>query len=347
MIDRRRLLALVAALGTVLVLPRRPDAAADLPYHHAGGLFRNPPGSPERDGSTLDWAGFFWRNLNRRGDQPGLPPGHRLPPDAVRAGLAGGDGATWLGHSSWLVRLAGLTLLTDPFLTDHASPVPPLGPRRFAPPALAPEALPPLDLVLLSHNHYDHLDRATLGRLPGRDRITLVTPLGVGRYVADLGFARTQELDWGQPVTHGAARVTATPAIHFSKRGLFDRNASLWCGFLIEAAGKRVYFAGDTAYGPVFEALGRDLAPLDLALVPIGAYEPRPLMRGTHCTPEEAVRIARHLGARRLAAMHWGTIRLTDEPWAEPPGRFRAAAAEAGYAPEACLVPAIGATIAL
>ena len=346
--SRRRLLARAGTLGAAMASRRSAAAESDDLAHGRAGAFRNPPGSPTPGGGFGDWLRFFMRRAAMGSGPVELPPGHVLPPEAVAAGLRGtGDRLTWLGHSSFLLRLGTTTLLTDPFLTEYASPFPPLGPKRFAPPALRPEELRAVDVILLSHNHYDHLDRPTLQRLADRQRITLVTALGVGRYLGDLGFARILELDWRQPAAMAGLTVTALPAVHFSKRGLFDRNATLWCGFLIEAAGRRVYFAGDTAYGPVFEDIGQAYAPVDIGLVPIGAYEPRRLMRGSHATPEEAVAIGRHLGARRLVAMHWGTIRLTDEPPFEPPGRFKAAAAAAGYPLEAALLPAIGETIAI
>ena len=345
--SRRRLLAGTTALAVVASTSGLAHGNVDLPHGRAGA-FRNPPGSPAPGGGFGGWLRFFRRRTVTGGDPVTLPPGHVLAVEAVTAGLRqGGDRITWLGHSSFLLRLGAVTLLTDPFLTDHASPFPPLGPRRFAPPALRPEDLPAVDVILLSHNHYDHLDRQTLKRLSNRERITLVTALGVGRYLGDLGFGQVLELDWHQPATVTGLTVTALPAVHFSKRGLFDRNATLWCGFLIEVPGHRIYFAGDTAYGPMFEEVGSAYAPVDLAMVPIGAYAPRLLMRGSHCTPEEAVAIAGHLRARQLVAMHWGTIRLTDEPPFEPPVRFRTAALAAGYPPEACHVPAIGETIRL
>ena len=172
-------------------------------------------------------------------------------------------------------------------------------------------------------------------------------PLRLSRYLDTGRFARALELDWLQQAEVAGIGITALPAIHFSKRGLFDRNASLWCGFLLEASGRHVLFTGDTAYGPVFAETAARIAPPDLALVPIGAYEPRLLMAGSHCTPEEGVRIGRELGAKRLCAMHWGTILLTDEPAFEPPGRFLAAAAAAGYAEADAWTLAIGETRSL
>jgi N-acyl-phosphatidylethanolamine-hydrolysing phospholipase D len=320
------------------------------PWHHAGTGFRNPPGSPVPGGAPGDWATFFWRRLAAGSPTVELPAGHVRPPRAVQEGIAAlgeRDGITWLGHASYLIRLGGRTLVTDPFLTDHASPVAPLGPRRFAPPGLRAAALPRTDIVLLSHNHYDHLDLPSLAAIGAAWRPRLVTALKVGGYVETATFRGVHELDWYETAAVDGLAITAVPAVHFSKRTLTDRNASLWCGFVVSDGRRRIYIAGDTAYGPVFAAIGRRLPPPDLAIVPIGAYAPRELMRGAHCTPEEAVRIGRDLGAARLAAMHWGSIMLTDEPPFEPPERFRAAARADGRAAAEVLVPAIGETIAL
>ena len=343
--DRRRfarLLAMAALAGRA-----GPAAAEEATSRRT---FSNPPGSPRSGGATGDWLAFFWRHFTGGLPAPDLPAGHVRPePQALAdvAALGAADGVTWLGHASFLIQLGGRRILTDPYLTAFASPVPPLGPKRFAPPGMRPDRLPPIDVLLLSHNHYDHLDLASLRRLPLRGRTTVVVPLGVERYLDGLGFGAIRCLDWHERLDLGGLAVTCLPAIHFSKRTLGDRNATLWCGFALEAGGRRVYFAGDTAYGPVFDELGPRYGPFDLGLVPIGAYEPRRLMVGSHATPEEAVALGRTLGCRRLMAMHWGTIRLTDEPPFEPPARFRAAGRSAGLATEALVVPAIGETIPL
>ncbi|MFL5337066.1 MAG: MBL fold metallo-hydrolase, partial [Geminicoccaceae bacterium] len=294
-----------------------------------------------------EWRAFFWRRLVAGEAPPVLPEGHVLPTEQVLAGIAasrGADSVTWLGHASFLIRLAGRTILTDPFLTERASPFTWFGPRRIAGPGLPPALMPPVDLLLLSHNHYDHLDLHALRRLRESGRTSVVMPLRLSRYLDTDRYARTLELDWLQQAEVAGIGITALPAIHFSKRGLFDRNASLWCGFMLEAGGRRILFAGDTAYGPVFAVTAPRVGRPDLALVPIGAYEPRTLMQGSHCTPEEGVQIGRDFGARRLCGMHWGTIQLTDEPAFEPPLRFRAAAAAAGYAGEEVWSLAIGET---
>jgi L-ascorbate metabolism protein UlaG (beta-lactamase superfamily) len=326
-------------------------AAEPKPWHGAGGRFRNLPDVPSARGTRRAWWAFAWRRfLEGRWPPAPLSGEWVLPPAEIKAGLAAagsGDALTWLGHSCFLVTQGGRRILTDPFLSDVASPYDWFGPRRHTPPGLRARELPPIDLVLISHAHYDHLDRPALAALPGRERATLVAGLGMRRYVEDLGFARIVETDWHEGHDLGGLRVTGMPAIHFSRRTAFDRNRALWCGFLVETPGFRLYFAGDTAYGPVFAEMGRRHPPPDLALVPIGAYAPRPLMRAVHCSPEEAVAIGHDLGAHILCAMHWGAIRLTDEPTVEPPTRFRAATAAAGYPSARAWLLKVGETRAL
>ena len=346
---RRGLLA--ALVAWMLGLRPKPAAAQEtgtLPWHHLpDGTFRNPPGSPERGGSSPEWRSFLWRRLIDPPAVPPVPDDHVLSREAALAQLAevdGQDSITWLGHASFLIRLGGQTLLTDPFLAERASPFAWFGPKRLAGPSLAAADLPPIDVLLLSHNHYDHLDLRALAQLRDTQRTHLVMPLRVSRYLETEHFAGAVELDWLQQVEIAGVRITALPAIHFSKRGLFDRNASLWCGFLLEAGGRTILFTGDTAYGPVFAEIAPRLPRPDLALVPIGAYAPRNLMQGSHCTPEEGVRIGRDYGARRVCGMHWGTIQLTDESPFEPPVRFRKAASTAGYAKVDVWTLAIGET---
>ncbi len=329
----------------------RTGEAVDRPLHHTAAGFRNPPGSgPLRSGDRRAWTSFLYRRILRRA-AVAVPEGHVQPASETMDGVfnrrSDADRLTWLGHSSFLLRLDGLNILTDPFLTDYASPLPPFGPKRFAPPGLLPAQLPRIDLLLLSHNHYDHLDLRTIEALAGKDRIEVVVPLRLARYFEEGGYRRVHELDWHQELTFGELTIRALPAIYFSERSLFDRNRTLWTGYAIEGRNKRIYFAGDTAYGPVFRELGRSGAPFDLGLLPIGAYEPRALMRAGHVTAEEAVTIGRELRAKRLVGMHWGAIQLTDEPPFEPPGRFRAAATAAGYDVEDAWVMRIGETRAV
>jgi L-ascorbate metabolism protein UlaG (beta-lactamase superfamily) len=350
-VSRREFNRSLTALPLVLAGCATEDTAlmAERPWHHVAGGFRNPPGSLPRGGDFGDWTTFFLRRFGSA-DAAVVPDGHVLPPDAVLAGLqrhAGTDSVTWLGHASFLIRLDGRTILTDPFLSEHASPLPPLGPERFAPPGLTAARLPRIDILLLSHNHYDHLDLPTIEALPAKEQIHAIVPLRLGHYFTSRGFAHVRELDWHDEEEVAGLKVTGLPAIHFSKRTLFDRNATLWAGYAVQSTRKRIHFAGDTGYGPIFPDLGRNARPFDLSIVPIGAYEPRLLMQAVHVNPEEAVRVARELNARRVAGMHWGTIQLTEEPVFEPPERFRRAAHAAGYADDDVWVMRIGETRAI
>lgn len=312
------------------------------------GRYRNPPGAPRPDCGRGGFAAFLWRRATDFG-RPEIPMGHILPRPAVAKGLEAhqrGDAATWLGHASYLLRWGGQTLITDPFLSNVAAPRPAPVPRRFARPALRVRELPPIDWLLISHSHYDHFDVPTLARLPNKRNVHAVVPLGLGPALRRLGYRHIHEMDWWQSVITQGLIVTAVPAIHFSRRGPFDGNRALWCGYVVETlAGKRFYFAGDTAYHPVFKEIGAAFAPIDLGLLPIGAYEPREVMAGAHVNPEEAADIAVDTGVQTAAAMHWGSIVLTDEPPFEPPGRFRRALEQNGYRQNQIWIPAIGETV--
>ncbi|HQQ75823.1 MAG TPA: MBL fold metallo-hydrolase, partial [Thermoanaerobaculia bacterium] len=263
---------------------------------------------------------------------------------------AGPESLTWLGHACFLVRTGGFSILTDPFLSDYASPVSGLGPKRYVPPGLATEDLPDIDVVLLSHNHYDHLDGTSVEKisLKVRGERVAVVPTGLGPFFASRRYSDVRELGWGEGTllrkSSSSVSLSCLPSIHFSGRTPFDRNETLWCSWKIVSPTLSLYFAGDTGYGPVFADLGRQHGPFDVALLPIGAYEPASIMRPVHLNPEEAVAAGRDLGASKLVAMHWGTIVLTDEPPFEPPARFRSAARAAGYPDERAWVMRIGET---
>jgi L-ascorbate metabolism protein UlaG (beta-lactamase superfamily) len=338
MTARLSLIAVVACSLMATGCGPEPVARGDTdrPHHHADGSFRNPPGSPERGGSSWQWIAFIGRRVLGSGPKFVIPDNHVVPEDDALARLAElqeGDAVTWIGHASVLLRLGGKTILTDPYLADWASPVPPFGPKRFVPPGISIADLPQIDMILVSHNHYDTLDVATLKALPRRERITVVAPLGLGPVFREIGYRDVKEMDWHDKVVRHGVVVTAVPSIHWSKRTLFDRNATLWAGYAIVASGKRILFVGDSGYHPtVFKDIGSRYGPFDLAVVPIGGYAPRELMRAAHATPEEAVQIGKDSSSRTLLGIHWGTVVLTDEPPFEPPDRFREAAREAGYA---------------
>ncbi|QSR85578.1 MBL fold metallo-hydrolase [Methylacidimicrobium sp. B4] len=224
--------------------------------------------------------------------------------------------ATWLGHSTFLLQLDGLTILTDPLLGDYCAPWPVPGLRRRRPSPFRVEECPPPDLILLSHSHFDHCDRASFRQLP---RTTLVCcPLGLGPLIEGWGFRQVAELGWGDFITGDSWRLLCLPAQHASARTPFDRDRSLWCSWLISAGNHRIFFAGDTGYARFHTDLGRRLGPVDLALLPIGAYRPSWLQQPLHLNPREAVQLHLDLGAAMSLAMHWGTFRLSDEPWNEP-----------------------------
>ena len=241
---------------------------------------------------------------------------------------------TWVGHATFLLQLGPLNVLTDPMWSERASPFQWLGPRRLMSPAVDFNALPPLDVVLLSHNHYDHLDAATVRRIARRFPETpWLCPMGLGAWLQSRGVRHAIERDWWQTVELPGLRAACAPAQHFSARGFRDRNRTLWCGWTIEADAVRVYFAGDTALHPSFDEIGSRLGPFDLVMLPIGAYEPRWFMRRVHMNPEDAVAAYRALvdgTSPPCVAMHWGTFRLTDEPVEEPPARFAQRWREAG-----------------
>ena len=312
--------------------------------HFDGRRFFNP-GVPARHGP---WDVARWLLTRRQARWPRWVEDPPQPTAAHPAGsVAGALAVTFVNHATFLIRSAGVALLTDPIWSLRASPLRWAGPRRVRAPGLAFERLPPVGLVLVSHNHYDHMDLPTLRRLREAFDPVFVAPLGNARYLRRAGLRRIEELDWWEAYRAAEVQVTLTPAQHFSSRGLFDRDRALWGGFLIEVGGRRVFFAADTAYpGPFREVHARFGRP-DLALVPFGAYEPRWLMRAAHVNPEEAVQAHLDLGGPPTVGMHFGTFQLTDEAIDEPVRRLRQALAERGLAETAFRVPAFGETFVL
>jgi L-ascorbate metabolism protein UlaG (beta-lactamase superfamily) len=230
---------------------------------------------------------------------------------------------TWIGHATALVQLAGINILTDPHFSDRASPVQWFGPRRWQPPGVALAELPRIDIVLISHNHYDHLDTDSvqaLARQAGGPPL-FVVPLGLERWLETAGIPGARALDWWDRAEVQGLSITLTPAQHWSRRTFADTNTTLWGGFVVEGGSprRRVYFVGDSGWSAQhFGDIGARFAPIDLALVPIGAYEPRWFMAAQHVNPEEALRIHQAVGARASLGVHWGTFALTDEPLDQP-----------------------------
>lgn len=269
--------------------------------------------------------------------QPQLP----LPPAPPAPAVA----LTWIGHATFLIQSSAGNWLTDPFFSERAGPSADLGPKRAVPAALAPEDLPPLAGVLLSHDHYDHLDRASLraiaARAPAGAATPLYTPLGYAPFSAGLAL---HELDWWDTAAAGnGVSVQLTPARHWCRRTIGGTNLRLWGGILLRLPGKTIYFAGDTALEKdLSREIARRCGPIDLALLPIGAYEPRWFMSDAHMNPSEAVITHQLLGAKQSIAMHWGTIQLTDEAYDAPPRALAEARAAAGLPASAFRALSIG-----
>jgi L-ascorbate metabolism protein UlaG (beta-lactamase superfamily) len=258
-----------------------------------------------------------WRFGGKRAvwERPPPDPGFPPPPSVVAAGTAA---VTFINHASFLIRLRDRVLLTDPIFSDRCSPVPWAGPKRVRPPGLALADLPRPDIVLVTHNHYDHMDIPSLREIQQRHAPRFITMLGNAATLRKHGIEAT-ELDWWEDASSGPVTITATPARHFSARTPFDRNRTLWGGFMIESPDGRILFAGDSGAGPHWRDIGSRLGAPDLALLPIGAYEPRWMMAAVHMNPAEAVQAHLTLGATRSVGMHFGTFQLTDEPIDAPP----------------------------
>lgn len=252
---------------------------------------------------------------------------------------------TWVGHATFLVQMEGANFLTDPIWSRTASPVPPLGPSRYEKPGIALDQLPEIDFVVISHNHYDHLDIPTLRKLAKINPNTqFFVPVGNGKLLRKHKITQVREMDWGDSAHYGDVTIYCTPAQHWSKRTLTDTRKALWSSWAITGSTKRFYFAGDTGYFAGFKEIGDKLGPFDLAAMPIGAYKPNEMMRKSHMNPEEAVLATLDIKAKSAVGMHYGTFNLSDEPIAEPPVRFKRAAANTELGANNSWVLALGET---
>ncbi len=311
-----------------------PDTATTSPEkaHHRDGGFQNnyldftPKG-------LLDLLRWRWQ-----AGREGLPRAPRAPTPTVDAdlrfitanalaGAAMQPAVTWIGHATVLAQLGGINLLTDPMFSERASPLPWLGPQRAQPPGVALAALPHIDVVVISHNHYDHCDAPSLRALnaqPGGPPL-FVVPLGLKAWLAEINITNVVELDWWQSHQKGALEIVLTPVQHWSGRGLADRMATLWGGYAVFAPDLHLFFAGDTGYSKDFSDIRACFserqkdAGFDIALIPVGGYEPRWFMAQQHVNPEEAVRMHLDLRARRSLGVHWGTFELTDDALDQAP----------------------------
>jgi len=320
------------------------DPGPGTPEHHRDHGFANTDPGYARASRWVRLRFFVSRGLAttfapRTAEIPRVGPDGLAqpdpPPDATVA---------WVGHSTLLVHLDGVNVLTDPQWSNRASPVSFAGPRRVSPPGIDFDALPAVHVVVISHDHYDHLDVATVRRLAARHRPRFVVPLGIKAWLADLGITEVDELDWWQSLNVRGLTFTCLPAQHFSGRTLTDQNRRLWSGWSIAGSQRRMFFSGDTAYYSVFKEIGERLGPFDLAAVAIGAYLPQRIMKASHTTPEEALQIFADVRARQFIGIHWGTFDLAEEPLDDPPRRLEAEARRLGLGPEQIWVLKLGET---
>jgi len=255
------------------------------------------------------------------------------PPAAVDEGWR----VTFVNHATTLIQVPGANIITDPIFSERAGPFTWAGPKRHRAPGVSFDDLPKIDIVILSHNHYDHCDSRTLERLAKRDDPLFIAGLGTGKLFETFGVERSKDLDWWQNTTHSGVEITFTPAQHWATRGVGDQNGNLWGSYFLRAGDATFYFAGDSGWGPHFEMIAERLGHPDLALIPIGAYEPRWFMKPQHINPAEAVDAHLALGAKRSVGIHWGTFDLTDEPHDEPPRALARAMKAKGLPPDAFL----------
>ena len=311
----------------------QPKEANPLPPHHTPKGFQNLYRPSERGFSDL----LRWRLGLRPKEISPIPPEEvsNYKPESVQPAtllIKQPDSAqaqiTWVGHSTFLIQIEGINILTDPQFSDYSGPNSFLGIKRVVPPGVPFEGLPPIHAVLISHNHYDHLDAPTVERLGNEP--TYFVPLGVKRWLEKRKIKNVVELDWWQTFPFRGLKFHSVPIQHFSNRTLFDRNETLWSGWMVETKSARIFFAGDTGYSPIFKEIGDRFSPIQISIIPIGAYRPRWFMSPVHVDPPEAIKILKDTHSQIAIAGHWGTFKLSDEPLGEPPAYLRKALREEG-----------------
>jgi len=338
------MLKFVSFLIIIFVYNSLSIAMENKPFHHLpDGTFRNPEGSPQKDPS-FNWS-FKIFNKEKRKLNMDIPANHVINKKEVLENLKknkNNDYVAWIGHATFLIKLGNTTIITDPVFEKNMGPLI-FGPKRYVDPAINLKEIPEVNLFLLTHNHYDHLDYRTIKKFPYK-KAKVLTPLRLGKYFTRNGFSEVQEMDWYDQTEVNDLKITLMPAVHWSKRTLTDTNKTLWGSFLIEYKNKKIFFACDTGYGNIYKELGEKYGPIDLTFINIGAYDFRPMFEKSvyHTNPEEALNIAQDLKSKKVIGMHWGTVVLSLEPIMEPPVRFKANAEKYGYKKEDVILFKIG-----
>ena len=322
------------------------NVMAEKPYHHlADGTFRNPEGSPKRD-PNVKWSYKIF-NDERKKIKINIPEDHVVPRGKVLKDLNDNlknDYIAWIGHATFLIKLGNTTIITDPLFSKNTGPLI-FGPKRYVEPAININEVPKTDIFLLTHNHYDHLDVNAVRNFPHKNA-KVITPLKLSKYFNR--YKDVNELDWYEKIKiSDELQITLLPAVHWSKRSLFDTNKTLWGNFLIEYKDKKILFGCDTGVGGIYKELGDKYGPIDITFINIGAYNFFPIMPQKdksvyHTNPEEALGIARDLKSKKVIGMHWGTVILSLEPIMEPPERFKKNAEKFGFKKDDAIVFKIG-----
>tara|TARA_B100001996_G_scaffold265018_1_gene206803 strand:- start:447 stop:1502 length:1056 start_codon:yes stop_codon:yes gene_type:complete len=317
------------------------------PYHHApDGTFRNPEGSPVRS-SSFNWSFKVFNEEKKKLDTT-VPKDHVINKAEVLKNInkyKNDNYIAWIGHATFLIKLGETTIITDPVFEKNMGPLI-FGPKRYVNPAINLDELPKVDLFLLTHNHYDHLSTRTIQKFPNK-KAKVLTPLKLGKYFTRNGYRDVSEMDWYDEIKVNDLKITLVPAVHWSKRSLWDTNKTLWGSFIIEYKDKRIFFACDTGYGNIYKELGKKYGPIDLTLINIGAYNFYPMASVKdksiyHTNPEEALEIGKDLNSKKIIGMHWGTVVLSLEPILEPPRRFKNSAKQYGYESSNAIIFKIG-----
>jgi N-acyl-phosphatidylethanolamine-hydrolysing phospholipase D len=325
----RRLLAVVlvsSVVATPVALAESPSSLGSTKHHLANG-YRNL--DPSYDYTLFGRAASLVRRAWQRIPERGTPPAVLANDGAELRANGTHPTMTWVGHATMLVQLDGVNILTDPIWSERTGPYG-IGPRRLVPPGVRFEDLPPIHAVIISHDHYDHLDRATVLRLAREHHPTFFVPLGIGTWLRHEGVQNVVELDWWDAQIYRGVTFIATPAQHGSGRTLADQNERLWASWAVLGARERFFFGGDTGYTPGMAEIGRRLGPFDVAVLPIGGYSAFNVRHPNHLSPEESVQLFEDLRAKLLVPMHWGTFALNREPYREPPDRLLAEALRRG-----------------